>query len=119
MTQLLTHSDLAQFTGTENYYRHFSGLLYTDGVKFLASRGGAYWLLDLIGSYQGKCRRDPRLAEFQLWEITVNDGTGVVTCSEDSGKKPVIKQRLDYTDFPLSGVKFYVRDGVLMLTSEY
>ena len=59
--------NLEMFTGTENYYRHFSGMLYTDGIQFLAQEGKCYWLLDLIGSYQPKLKHIP----FQLWTIKV------------------------------------------------
>ena len=38
----LTHSDLEQFIGTENYYQHPLGLLYTDGVQYMAEKGGAH-----------------------------------------------------------------------------
>ncbi len=39
-----------QFTGTEQYYFNplFEQFRYTDGVKFLAERAGAYWLLDYL-----------------------------------------------------------------------
>ena len=45
-------NDLAQFTGTEAYYRYVGGTLLTDGTKYLANEAGAYWLMDLIASYQ-------------------------------------------------------------------
>jgi len=38
----MTQSDLAQFTGTENYYNHHLGYRYTDGVKYLAEVGKCY-----------------------------------------------------------------------------
>lgn len=45
-------SELRHFYCTENYYRHWlKGLLYTDGVKFLAQqagRGGRNWQLDIF-----------------------------------------------------------------------
>ncbi len=38
----LDAADLAQFTGTEQWYRHWLGkALYTDGVKFVADQAGA------------------------------------------------------------------------------
>ncbi|MCA1991143.1 MAG: hypothetical protein LDL41_03725 [Coleofasciculus sp. S288] len=44
----LNQSDLAQFIGTTTYYQHrpFSNFYYTDGVKYVAEQGQAYWLLD-------------------------------------------------------------------------
>jgi len=45
----LSKSDLAQFTGSENWYRHGinRNVLYTEGVQYVAEHGGAHWLLDL------------------------------------------------------------------------
>ena len=46
-------ADLAQFSGTDNWWKHRTGrLTYTDGVKFLAEKAGAFWLIDLVASYQ-------------------------------------------------------------------
>ena len=33
---------LSQFYGTENYYKHLSGKLYTDGVQYLAKNAECY-----------------------------------------------------------------------------
>jgi hypothetical protein len=54
MTHTLSKTDLAQFTGTENWYRHalVRKVLYTDGVQYVAEHGGAYWLLDEIAISQ-------------------------------------------------------------------
>ena len=69
-TKTLTKADLAQFTGSENWYRHALArdILYTDGAKYMAQHGGAYWLLDEIALPQ---RFDKLMAahEFQLWKL--------------------------------------------------
>ncbi len=50
--QQLTEA-LARFTGTENYYRHWTNqLVFTNGVHYPAERAGACWLIDAIASYQ-------------------------------------------------------------------
>jgi hypothetical protein len=118
----LTKSELSQFTGTENHYRNFTGLLYTDGVQYLAEHGGAYWLIDAIGSYQrDPCIRDnQRLQDFQLWRLTVHqDHSATLTCHEDSDEPAKIIQQIEYTDFPLDGIKLLVEGGVLLLPSEH
>ena len=53
-TAKLTQSDLNQFTGSENWYRHGlnGNVTYTDGAQYLANKGGAYWLLDAIAICQ-------------------------------------------------------------------
>ena len=117
----LTAADLAQFIGTEQYYRHFTGLRYTDGVKFLAEKAGAYWLIDAIASYQREpaIRGNARLQDFQLWELAVAGNEAVLTLKEDSGCPSIVEQEIEFTDFPLSEVALYVCNGVLMLPSEY
>jgi hypothetical protein len=114
----MNKSDLAQFTGTEHYYRHLSGLQYTDGVKFLAESAGAYWLIDAIASYQHKVVSNPRLREFQLWKLTVSDNVGTLTCRADSNLPAVISQMIEYTNFPFD-IDLYVCNNVLLLPSEY
>src|SRR3990167_5297686 len=62
-------SELLSFSGTENWYRHPFGIVYTDGVQFLAEQAQAYWLIDAIASHQhtAKVRREP----FQVWTLQV------------------------------------------------
>jgi len=112
------NAELAGFTGTENHYQHWLGLRYTDGVKFLAERAGAYWLIDAIASWQPQASRiDP---DFQLWQLTVGDDhTAVLTFQRDSDLPAIIRQEIEYTDFPLSRITLYVENGVLLLPSEH
>jgi hypothetical protein len=111
---MLTKDDLSRFTGTENYFRHWTGrLLYTDGVKYLADKGGAHWLIDVIASYQGDRRitANHMLRNLQFWNLTVKDGRGRLTCVEDNGRPPVIVQEIEFTDFPLDEVDVWVERG--------
>ncbi len=66
----LSATDLAQFTGTEQWYRHSINrtVLYTDGVRYVAEHGQAYWLLDEIALIQPY---DKSIAaeEFQVWKL--------------------------------------------------
>ena len=50
----LTEADLRNFTGSEHWYRHglVRTILFTDGAKYVADQGGAYWLLDEIALAQ-------------------------------------------------------------------
>ena len=111
--------DLSQFTGSERYFKHWTGMMYTTGIQYVAEQGGAYWLLDAIASYQPDLRKKPRLAEFQVWELKVKDHKAVLTCKGDSGEKPVVTQHIEFTDFPLPYIKIYVEDVVILLTSEH
>lgn len=118
---MLTQADLAQFTGTEKYYRHWlKQFVYTDGAKYLADSGGAYWLLDAIASYQPKLLKDPMLQRFQHWilKVDLNNQKAQLICERDSDDV-VLTQDIEFTDFPLATIRFYVVTGVLMLPSEY
>lgn len=45
----LTEGDLAQFIGSETLYQHPGfNVRYTEGVRYVAEHGGAFWLIDAI-----------------------------------------------------------------------
>ena len=119
MTQkTLTKADLAQFTGSEQWYRHglVRKVLYTDGAQYVAETAGAYWLLDEIAFAQA----EPTVAveEFQLWKLKVNAGqTAILTCDDGNGNVVYIK-RIEFTDFPLDEITLYFTNNVILLPSE-
>lgn len=139
----LIESDLRQFTGTAQYWRSgspFHPFLYTDGVQHVASHGEAYWLLDLIGSWQiePEVKNDPMLLEMQFWTLTVNENSTAIAICERDSDDVVVSQNIPYTDFPLREIRLYlahmenywnyaVEDGprsnanygILLLPSEY
>ena len=97
-------------------YRNFTGLLYTDGIQYLAERAGSYWLIDLVGSHQPKLQD----ARFQVWKLEVKeDKSALVTMIEDDGEPIRVSQEIGFTDFPLHEFSFYCIDGVMLLKSEY
>ena len=108
---------MAHATGTFQYHRYsiFPGYpVITDGVRALAEAAECFWLLDIIGSYQSnrKLGRD-----FQVWKLTVNDDkSAVVEGYNDTDL--VITQDIEYTDFPLNGLKLWLMNGVILLPSE-
>jgi hypothetical protein len=110
---------LLQFTGTEQWYRHSitPKLLYTDGVRFVATNAGhgAYWLLDKIGT---------EILPLQIKEpfivVRLNVTGSKAKLSADDGNDNVIyTEDILYTDFPEGEWKFYLIDNILLLTSEY
>jgi hypothetical protein len=112
-------ASLQNFTGTTEYHRHWSGMRFTDGVRFLAEEAKAYWLLDLIASWQRDALEDRWLFEFQLWEVFVRPArTAVVVCSRDS-EDEAFRQEISYTDFPLDYMKLYVERGIVLLPTEH
>ena len=79
----------------------------------------AYRLFDAILSYQ--CEKILREVNFQIWEIrqSKKDLSWLLTCREDSDKKPLITQTIEFSDFPIEGIKIWLIDKVALLPSEY
>ena len=118
-----TLETLDQFIGSESFHAHpLTKLVYTDGVKYLAETAGAFWLVDIVASYQHKAK--VAREAFQLWTLQIRrNKSAVVTMKSDCGQPAIITQRIDYSDFPLDSIELYCcanGNGVtLMLPSEY
>lgn len=118
--EILSKADLAMFTGTENWYRHpfVRKVLFTDGIKYVADRAGAYWLIDEIAFKQ----HIPEFAcePFQVWTLKVDlqKEAAVLNCDDGNGNL-VFSKLIHYTDFPLNEITLYFTDNVLLLPSEY
>lgn len=119
-------SELSGFTGTENYHKvSLTPVVVTDGVKYLIDKANAYWLIDAIGSYQGEKKFKDE--GFQVWILKKDkEGKGATLSayrdySEKDPKKfkPLVTQKIEYTDFPIDEIKLYEIDGVVLLPSEY
>ena len=123
--------NLQHFCGSEQYYKHWLGLCYTDGIKYLAENAQCFWLIDAIASHQPTAKKNPRLKEFRLWFLHVGTGhefikpkagnAAVLTCWEDTPTpetKPVIIQQIPFTDFPLQEIKLYLQEKILLLPDE-
>lgn len=108
------NDDFRQFTGTQHYYRGL-GLNYTDGIKVMADKFGAHWLIDIVASYQKKLSDYP----FQIWTIKSENNKAVVEMIEDTGKPVIVRQKINFTDFPAGELKMYCIDRILILPSEY
>ncbi len=110
---------LAQFTGTTQYYRISPKHLLTDGTKYLADHGKCYWMMDAIISH---------LCEIgtQEWFVIVRMQVKkriAVMIYEDGNGNELARQAIDYTDFPLEEIVVYAswdsEHWVILLPSEY
>ena len=120
MTQTpLTKAELAEFTGTETWYRHSlnPSVLNTDGIKYLAERAGAYWLVDEIALSQAL--QAVKGNEFQVWKLQVTDNASAVLSCEDGNDTELYRQDIPFTDFPLPEIMIFYTDNVILLPSEY
>ena len=121
--KVLTKESLAQFTGSEQWFRHHfnRSITYTEGVQYMAQAGGAYWLIDEIALRQNqKVRNHPfRIGqvEFQQWTLKVKNNSAVLTLDDGDGNVLYTK-RIEFTDFPLDEIKLWVENKVIYLPSE-
>jgi len=117
----LTRDDLNRFSGgTENYYRHGlnRNVLFTDGAKYVADEGGAYWLLDIIAISQlhdKPLRRQP----FQVWALAVQPDSSATLTVEDGNYNRLLTQRIAFTDFPGAGITLWFSNNVIYLPVEH
>lgn len=112
--------DLAKFVGTENRYRHALNrkVLYTDGVRYVANRAEAFWLIDEIALIQ---LFDKRVAteEFQVWKLRINANRTAQLDCEDGNNNVVYTKPIPSTDFPGEGITLWFTDNTILLPSEY
>jgi hypothetical protein len=110
--------ELAQFSGDLVRYRHWTNrLIYTPGVKHLAERAGAYWLIDLVASWQ--LYRKVAAEEFQVWKLAVRADKTATATATDGNRGKLATQRIEFTDFPLQDISIWLVQGTLMLPGEY
>jgi hypothetical protein len=111
--------NLNQFTGGGTYRRNTFGMVYTEGVSYLAENADCWWLIDAIESYHPALMCDPDYRQYQFWDLVVTGNAAVLTCRKDSDQEPTIRQVIAYTDFPLPAIALWVECGVLILPSEH
>jgi len=120
MTCTLTHSDLAQFTGSEHLHfnplfgRHFS---YTDGVQFLGAKGCG-WLQDKILANL-KFNAKLRDQDFVCITLKVNENKTAILTFDDGNDCVLVTEMIEHTDCTIPEIKFFFTNNVLMLSSEY
>ena len=120
-TPTLKAEDLRHFFGSETWFRHslYRKYLYTEGVQYVAETGGAYWLIDKIFDCQS-CVPTLTNQEFCVWTLKLNvEGQGARLTCTDGNLNELYAENIIFTDFPLTQIRFYFQNNVLLLTSEY
>lgn len=123
-------ANLDRFNGSDTFTQWsplFRNSVLTEGALYLAENCGAYWLMDLIGSYQSESKF--RTQNFQVWKLKTvlslkkMEKTWLVT-AEDGNENVITRQDVGVSDFPLNGIEIWaIRNELggltLMLPSEY
>ena len=110
---------LAQYTGTNAYYRISRRHLLTDGTKYLAEKGACFWMMDAVASHLCEIGTEDW---FVLIRVQVSEGRAVMIYEDGNGLEHA-RQAIPYTDFPLSEITLYAcwdqEHWVIMLPGEY
>lgn len=109
--------DLEQFTGTERWHKvfPFSSILITDGVKYFADKGEAYWAVCDILATATALKED-----FLLAKVISENGKAVIEYEDgDYNKIEYATAKYPRTDLEAGVYKFYITDGIMLLPSEY
>jgi hypothetical protein len=132
MSGVLTQQELDAFTGDCERYRHplSRTVIYTPGIKHLAERAGAYWLLDEIvlglmsKQFEQTAMLNPRIGEMHFWALDVHeDDSATLTARADCDVPPFYSERITWTDFPMKQAHIWAafdgRHWTLYLPSEH
>lgn len=115
---------LATFTGSGTFSKWsflFPRHVLTEGAEFVAHECQAFWLMDLIASWQTKST--VRAEEFQVWKLA-KVGAKWLATAEDGNGKQIAKQSIPFSDFPLDEITLWAARNELggitiLLPSEY
>jgi hypothetical protein len=114
---MISDEVLNQFIGSEVFYEQQlvdgSKLLLTEGCNFIRESYSAYWLFDLIGSYQYKLLEEP----IQVWKLVKFKDEAQITCTDGNGNI-LASQEIPFTDFPFD-ITIWQIEGTCLLPSEY
>ena len=120
-TKTLSKSELAQFTGSDNWYRHIRS---TAMFSTPTARSMLPSTAERIGFWTKSRSFSPTTSavaaeEFQVWKLTVHpDRSATLTC-DDGNDNIVFTKKIEYTDFPLDEITLYFANNVIHLPSEY
>lgn len=93
----LDSTTLAQFTGTDRYYRISRRHVLTDGTKYLSEKGACFWMMDAIASHLCEIGTEDWFVVVRM-NVAGNKATMIY---EDGNDHELARQEIPYTDFAL------------------
>lgn len=120
MPDPMTKHELLRVPGSEHLYRHASNpkILFSEGVKQIADRANAYWLLDEIAEMQ---IYDHQVAseQFQVWKLVVNDDKSADLFCENEYTRVIYSKEISSANFPGRGITLWLSENTILLPGEY
>lgn len=121
-----------QFKGTDHWYKHFLGIVFTDGVKWVREQLECYWLIDDIAIFS----RDFLGKESFIVADFSNDNGDAILKLTDGNDRLLFSNKYSYADLSIDHQSlvssklnpflrfFLIYDGgfkkhILLLPSEY
>jgi len=117
--------DLAQFYGTEGYYRIAPNAVLTDGTHYIADELGAYWLFQDTAAYLAGYQNEDTFQVIKLSFVSPGEASAFNVDAGDGNGNWRTLFSSEFTDFPqeLAPFEFYATWGgefwVLTLKGEY
>lgn len=123
--------NLAAFGGSETLYKNvlFKGVVYTEGVRYIATSCDAYWLVTDLLAYVSSLKIHHDFIVIHLFkQKNENNASLVFEDGNDNAIRPV--QKYSFTDFPLNdttdkkgvtvpAITFFYANNVLYLPNEH
>jgi glutamine cyclotransferase len=126
MNKKFSLDELNHFTGSDEIFQHWiSKMCYTEGVRYLADKTYAYWLVDAIAFVILPRLLKENKDSFYSLEFSVNSDQSAMISVSDGNSNIYLNYPIKWTDFPIEEkpVNFYLCDSgdyyCLMLPSEY
>ena len=111
---------LDNFYGTERYYTApFLPFKFTDGVHYFAKEGQAVWFLYEVAGIWAKVKSPFYYIKVVSKERKGSEWHTVDIIVEDGNDNFLTKKHIAKSDLPIGEYKFFLYNGVLLLTSEY
>jgi hypothetical protein len=122
MTKKELQSGLLSFSGlSKRWHRHQSGLVYSDGVKWLCDNNNCNVLIDDISAFQDSDRvgNNIEMQDFQLWILWHDQFThvSILYGMIDENIPPLIEHNIPIL-LPLDVIRLHVINSVLILPTE-
>ena len=135
---------LSGFFCTTEYHKHSPvSLPYTDGVKYLAEKAEAFWLVDTISinhKFNMPLFKERSGRGFTFWKFERSEPEEdqyLLSCGDDTDESgdfvtfdtpgvpdpqtvgPVWEEIIPWTTFPLEKIELWVENCILILPSEH
>ena len=107
---------LSNYSGSQRYHRLSPRFVVTDGIKYLMDNGYSWFVTDALAVIAIHPRL--RMQDFYVVELKLTKSNKAEMIIDDGNNNVLYTQEYGYTDAKRD-LKFYVRENLVMLPTEY